>query len=92
MGLPVVPELERVLKETTSAETRIRARDARHKLRNPAPATLLRGHGDEIRWLDFSPDGKLLASAAQDGAVRLWNTETWETEAVLIPSRPEIAR
>jgi WD40 repeat protein len=33
------------------------------------------GHTAEVRWLAFSPDGWILATAAADGTVRLWNVE-----------------
>lgn len=37
---------------------------------------VLTGHTGNIRCLDFSPDGALLASGSNDGTVRFWDTET----------------
>ena len=37
----------------------------------------LEGHGAWICRLEFSHDGQLLASAAADQTVRLWDTSTW---------------
>lgn len=47
------------------------------------PSTLklkqeLKGHTAIIWAVAFSLDGSLLASAGADGAIILWNTETWE--------------
>ena len=36
----------------------------------------LEGHGKDIWAVDFAPDGKTLASAGQDGMVRIWDAET----------------
>ena len=49
----------------------------------------LTGHTHAIESLDFSPDGKLLASAG-GYTVRLWNTETWQGEGEHIHHNPEI--
>lgn len=35
-----------------------------------------KGHEDEIKALEFAPDGKTLASGSKDGTIRLWNTTT----------------
>ena len=41
------------------------------------------GHMARVNELSFSPNGALLASAADDNTVRLWNTETGDEVAVL---------
>ena len=44
---------------------------------------VLEGHTGDITSLSFSADGRLLASKSWDGTVRLWNTDVWETVAIL---------
>jgi WD40 repeat protein len=47
-------------------------------LRAPGRRTILRGHRDRIRSVEFSPDGSLLATASRDHDVRIWNARTGE--------------
>jgi WD40 repeat protein/class 3 adenylate cyclase/tRNA A-37 threonylcarbamoyl transferase component Bud32 len=41
-----------------------------------APVRTLRGHGDQVWAVAFSPDGRRLASASKDGEVKVWPLET----------------
>lgn len=43
----------------------------------------MKGHGFGTAAIDWAPNGILLASAGQDGKVRLWNTSTGDEAAVL---------
>jgi WD40 repeat protein/DNA-binding SARP family transcriptional activator/energy-coupling factor transporter ATP-binding protein EcfA2 len=44
---------------------------------------VLRGHTDDVYSLDFSPDGKHLASASKDETARIFNVETGRRERTL---------
>jgi WD40 repeat protein len=41
------------------------------------------GHVDDVYSVVFSPDGKLLASGSGDRTVRLWDTATGKSLAVI---------
>jgi WD40 repeat protein len=49
----------------------------------------LEGHTQTVKALEFSPDGKLLASAG-GYTVKLWSTETWEGSGEHIHHHPEV--
>lgn len=44
---------------------------------------VLRGHEARINDLEFTPDGRVLATAGNDRTIRLWNTEDWSPLGVL---------
>jgi WD40 repeat protein len=48
-----------------------------------AVGAILRGHEQAIRCASFSPDGKLVVTAGDDGTVRVWNVRTGEQTASL---------
>jgi WD40 repeat protein len=45
-------------------------------------AAMLRGHGEAVRGLAFSPDGALLATASSDATVRLWRLTPGHAQAM----------
>jgi WD40 repeat protein len=49
----------------------------------------LDAHAGPVTLVTFSPDGRLLATAAQDGKIRLWDTGSWrQAGPVLSPDLP----
>jgi WD40 repeat protein len=51
---------------------------------------VLRGHTNQVESVDFSPDGKLLASAGDDRTVRLWDTATGQPDGQPILAHEDI--
>jgi WD40 repeat protein len=53
---------------------------------------VLRGHSDIITYLDFSHDGRHLASASNDGTARIYDLAAGQTVRVLQGSRDRLRR
>ena len=47
------------------------------------PGRILEGHTGFVNCVSFSSDGLLLASKSNDGTVRIWRCDTWDTVATL---------
>jgi WD40 repeat protein len=89
LGMAAEPALWLAMKESPSAEVRIRCRRLRQELLSK-PRVVLRGHSDRVEALAFSPDDALLASGGRDGIVRLWNTKTLKELGQLIVNHSSV--
>ena len=47
------------------------------------PSVTLAGHGADLWWADYSPDGKRAVTASSDKTARVWDTATGETVLTL---------
>lgn len=78
--------VESILKEAADhapdAEVRIRARLARQRILSE-PTAELRGHTSEVSAVCISPDSEMIASASDDGTVRLWDLKSRRQIALL---------
>jgi len=84
VGMAAEADLRHAMKESHSAEVRIRCRRLRQELLSK-PRAVLRGHSEPVEALAISPDGQLLASGSLDGTIRLWNTKTYKEMGRLVP-------
>ena len=91
VGSVAEPALRGAMAGGPSAEVRMRARETRRAILEE-PLRTLKGHAARVGPMAFSPDGKVLATGADDGSVRLWDPRTGQELARLEVLGPESPR
>lgn len=93
LGSVAEPMLWKAMADGPSAEVRMRARETRKAILERL-LRALKGHTGSIGPMTFAPNGKVLATGANDGTVRLWDPQTGKELAKLevpdptSPNRP----
>jgi len=59
--------------------------------RNPSRVDL-GGHGGNVNWATFSPDGLYIASASDDGTIRIWSTGSGQSAVQPMPAHEQAVR
>lgn len=59
--------------------------ERKNSRRKPGKLREFRGHTNQVQCIDFSPDGKTIASAAHDGTVRVWDAVSGEEIRAFAP-------
>ena len=72
IGFLAEADLRRAMKESVSAESRIRARRVRAEMLSQ-PKAVLETENGQIDCVAFSRDGKLVVTGGRDGLVRVWD-------------------
>jgi len=52
----------------------------------------LGGHGSNVNWATFSPDGLYIASASDDGTIRIWSAGSGQSAVQPMPAHEKIVR
>jgi WD40 repeat protein len=78
LGSVTEPALRADMTDGPSPEVRMRARETRKAILDE-PLRRVTGHTGPAGPMAFSPDGKVLATGAKDGTVRLWDPLTGKT-------------
>src|SRR5439155_128896 len=74
-----VPDLHRLVPAGGRQEPAVRAEiDGRYAFRVPVERAQLHGHSKGVTTVNFSPDGRLLATASWDETVKVWDANTGE--------------
>jgi WD40 repeat protein len=94
LGMPALTELCKVIKESPTAEIRLRARLTRAAILAATPVMVVRHAEGEIQTVAFSPDAQTLATGGADGTVRLWSLPTGREIRVLrqVPTMSKVPR
>ena len=87
VGSVAEPALKKAMTGGPSAEVRMRARETRKSMLEETLRTL-KGHTGEAGPMAFSPNGKVLATGADDGTVRLWDPLTGKELICLVVPDP----
>lgn len=81
---PEVPKKEKQrdvsssgLKSSKKKHSEKWVRDSKQSFSHPWLLTSLKGHSGEVLDMDFSSNGKFLATCAEDRAVLIWSTKNW---------------